>query len=68
MNERCTNKKCLKLIPEVRLDSLGRHLTKSTKYCCKKCRNDDIKEQNQAFYKKYYKKYYQENKERYGVK
>jgi len=68
MNKRCMNKDCLKLIPEIRIDSIGRKLTKSTKYCCKKCRNDDIKARNKDKYKSYYQNYYQNNKEKYKPK
>ena len=56
---------CNKEIPGIRTDSLGRKLTKFTKYCCKDHRNRHIKESNKEKYKKYYKKYYQENKEKY---
>ena len=45
---------CNEPIPELRYDSLGRKLTKTTKYCCKDHRNRDIKESNKDKYKKYY--------------
>jgi len=56
---------CNKEILAVRLDSIGRKLTKFTKYCSKKCRNDDIKARNKEKYKSYYQSYYQNNKEKY---
>jgi len=59
---------CNEYIPEVRTDSLGRKLTKFTKYCCKDHRNRHIKAENKDKYKAYYAEYYKNNKERYGKK
>jgi len=55
-------------IPSIRLDSIGRKLTKFTKYCCKAHRNAHIKELNKEKYKAYYQNYYQNNKEKYQPK
>lgn len=55
-------------IPEERFDSIGRRLTKSTKYCCRDHRNKHLKENNKERYKKYYQEYYKNNKEKYKKK
>jgi len=55
-------------IPELRYDSLGRKLTKSTKYCSNAHRNKHIKELNIEKYQAYYREYYQNNKDKYGGK
>jgi len=59
---------CNKEIALIRIDSLGRKLTKGTKYCCKDHRNRHIKESNKDFYKNYYAEYYKANPEKYKIK
>ena len=55
---------CGKPLSENRVDSLGRRLTRTTKFCCKKHRNDYSVAMNRGHIKKYMAKYYQDHKEK----
>jgi predicted nucleic acid-binding Zn ribbon protein len=49
---------CGKSIPKDRIDSIGRRLTKDTKYCSKNCRNYDIIKKNPEKTRQYMHNYY----------
>jgi hypothetical protein len=57
---------CGKDIPLIRKDSLGRDLTKTTKFCNnnQKCRNAFFRSTHRKHYKEYMHNYYMEHKEK----
>lgn len=63
--KQCKNPECNKLIPETKIDSLGRHNTRTSDFCDNNnyCRN--------IYFRKiqdpdYYKNYYKNNKDKYS--
>jgi hypothetical protein len=70
MNETSIKKYCLycrKEIPSIKIDSLGRHNTRTSKFCDNnnKCRNLYLRK---VQHPDYYKIYYKNNKEKYKAK
>ena len=58
-------KNCNKVIPKIKIDTLGRRTTKTSDFCCKACSNRYM---STVLHPDYYKKYYQKNKDKYGRK
>ena len=60
----CLNPECNKEIPETKIDTLGRHNSRTSNYCDNKnkCRNLHLRK---VIHPDYYKEYYKNNKEKY---
>jgi hypothetical protein len=65
MIKKCKNPGCNKLIPSIKIDTLGRINSRTSNYCSDYCRNKYL---TTITHPNYFKEYYQNNKEKYYVK